>query len=100
MKIILMSAIVCTLAMSSVESLRLRGGGHSDDATNFDAEASSSDHHKPQEDGRELQWISDCATVEYWHPVYTAGWEGGYCTQSTGCNAPSYLSAAECCGAA
>lgn len=97
-------AIICTIAASTAESLSLRGVLGKDEAK-VDAAASSAvidgaTSADQQQDGRELQWISDCATVAYWHPVYTAGWEKGLCSQTTGCNAPSYLTAADCCGAA
>ncbi|KAL3816618.1 hypothetical protein ACHAXA_004800 [Cyclostephanos tholiformis] len=48
---------------------------------------------------REL-WYADCATVAYWHPVYSVGWEAGYCDFSMGCNAPSYDSNLVCCQSA
>ena len=97
-------AIICTIAVSTAESLSLRGVLGKDEA-NVDAAASSAivdgaTSADQQQDGRELQWIADCATVAYWHPVYTVGWENGYCSETTGCNAPSYLTAADCCGSA
>ncbi len=97
-------AIICIIAVSTAESLSLRGVLGKDEAK-VDAAASSAvingaTSAVQQQDGRELQWIPNCATVAYWHPVYTAGWENGFCSQTTGCNAPSYLTAADCCGSA
>ena len=48
-------------------------------------------------DNRQLQWNPNCGTVSLWHPDYTAGWSGGFCSQQVTCNSPSYDTAAECC---
>ena len=31
------------------------------------------------------------------HPVYSAGWPGGFCRYTTDCNSPSYSTELECC---
>ena len=53
-----------------------------------------------QNEERNLQWNPNCGTVALWHPVYTAGWENGYCSETITCNSPSYTTAADCCGSA
>jgi len=50
-------------------------------------------------DNRQLQgrWNPNCNTLALWHPDYTAGWSGGFCSLQITCNSPSYSTAAECC---
>lgn len=121
MKINIPTIVGALAAMSTaVESLSLRGllGREGDAAgertvvdddeakyaeerilANLAAPSAAVAEDEKNEDGdrRGLQWISDCSTVAYFHPVYPAGWSGGYCAQTTGCNAPSFLTNLECC---
>ena len=118
MKINIPTIVGALAAMSNpVESLSLRGllGRDGDERTivdddeakyaeerilaNLAAPSAEVAEDEKNEDGdrRGLQWIADCSTVAYFHPVYTAGWSGGYCAQTTGCNAPSFLTNLECC---
>jgi hypothetical protein len=122
MKINILTIVGALSAMSAtVESLSLRGllgsKGNAADATtavdgdaamlveerilaNLAASASAEMNEEGGAARRGLQWISDCGTVAYFHPVYTAGWENGYCALSIGCNAPSFITNAECCNQA
>jgi len=51
-------------------------------------------------DNRQLQWNPNCGTLALWHPDYTAGWTGGFCSLQVTCNSPSYSTAADCCNVA
>ncbi|EJK67672.1 hypothetical protein THAOC_11266, partial [Thalassiosira oceanica] len=40
--------------------------------------------------------LQDCSTFPSWHPQYSAGWNGGYCTFKIDCNSPGFSSALAC----
>ena len=50
------------------------------------------DHRKLQ-----LPWNKDCKDKALIHPVYSDGWQNGYCALVTTCNSPSYATVKDCC---
>ncbi|KAL3782524.1 hypothetical protein ACHAW5_010895, partial [Stephanodiscus triporus] len=84
-------------------TVRTRGPPPRGDATGSIADNVSAVNNV--EDERSLQWVPWCWVNNQpppakYHPVYSAGWNDGFCELSSDCNSPGYDTQLECCNAA